>query len=371
MAKRILLSIVVLIAVVVIGAAVAIPRLAGSDTARDRIAKTVRRATGRDFAWAKLDVRLVPPRLVLHESRLAGATPEEPAFAEARAISLRLAVLPLFVGAVVVDSLELEGATVRLIRTEDGIAWPRPPKKEPAPPKEPSAEPGPRKPRPRGEPQMAVRSVELRDVHVLLDDRAVEPPVVWDLSGVSGRARAEDWQGNAIRIDLSGRLAPAGVISAAGYASVDRSLDVCLDLSGVALAPFRAYLPDGRDLAGALSGRIRLRGAAGTRGRLGLAGTVEAAVLELDEIRADGDVAIDADLVGPPYEGRFHIDATAAEFDAGGSVGFTKPAGLAAIAAGQLVPEADGYGVDGVQVDIGGTVDPEAAFDPCAAADPS
>ncbi len=366
MVKRLLIGLVVLCGILVIGAALLVPRLVSSDAARHRITKVVRGATGREFVWRDLDVRILPARMVLSEAHLAGATPEDPAFAEARSISLHLSLLPLLAGAVVVDSLVIDGATVRLLRTEDGIAWPRPPERERVEPEEPRDPHAPRKPRDRRDPQLAVRRVDLRDVRVVLDDRAVSPPVTWDLSQLSGHAESEDWEGTAIRIDLAGRLAETGSLEASGYASADRSVQLCLDLDGISLQPFRSYLADGQDLAGDVSGRVHLRGAAGALGRLGVALTVKGAAFDLDEIRTRGDVEIGADLSGPPFEGPFQIDATEADFEAGSSLGFTKPSGMAAVAAGRLVPDAEGYGFDAVQVDIGeGAALPETS-DPCA-----
>ena len=52
-------------------------------------------ALGRAFHYQSLEFSPLPPSLVVVAPAIAGATPEEPPLAEARRVSLRVALLPL------------------------------------------------------------------------------------------------------------------------------------------------------------------------------------------------------------------------------------------------------------------------------------
>jgi hypothetical protein len=357
-----------LLVLLLAAAAVLLPRLVAGDDVRERVTREVRERTGREVAWQDLQLRVLPPRVELVGSSLSGVTADAPPFAQAQAIGLRLSLLPLLVGAVVIDSLEVQGATLRLERTSDGIQWPRPPPKpeEPEQPDEPEPEPRPeRKPRPR-KPAFGVKSVRLDDVRIVLEDRAVSPPVTWDLGPVSGSAQVAA-PGGPIRLELDGTLAGSGRILGRGVAGVDRSVDVCLELTGVGLAPLRSYLRRGQALSGAVDGKIHLRGAPGETARLALGLRLSNAVLDVEELRAEGDLTLEATLTGPPFAGPFHLDASAAELQTGGSVAFRKPSGMPATAVGRLVSPDGRYDVEHVKVEIGAAPAASGA-DPCAQA---
>jgi len=349
-------------------ASVLLPRLVAGDDVRERVTREVRERTGREVAWQDLQLRVLPPRVELVGSSLSGATADAPPFAEAQSIGLRLSLLPLLIGAVVIDSLEIQGATLRLERTSDGIQWPRPPAKEDKP-EEADREPKPaaeRKPR-RRKPDFGVKRVTLEDVRIVLEDRAVSPPVTWDLGPVSGSAEVEG-PGGPIRLELDGTLAGSGRILGSGVAGLDRSVDVCLELSGVGLAPLRSYLRRGQALSGAVDGKVHLHGAAGETDRLALGLRLSNAVLDVEELRAEGDLTLEATLTGPPFAGPFHLDATAADLQTGGSVAFRKPSGMPAMAEGKLVSRDGRYDVESVKVEIGAAGPGASGADPCAQA---
>jgi len=362
-AGAIVLGLLVLLLVAV---SILLPRLVGGDDVRERVTREVLKRTGREVAWQGLQLRVLPPRVELVGSSLSGATADAPPFAEAQSIGLRLSLLPLLVGAVVVDSLEVQGATLRLERTSDGIQWPRPPEKEEKP--EPAErEPKPdseRKPRSR-KPDFGVKRVALKDVRIVLHDSAVSPPVTWDLGPVSGSAEAEG-PGGPIHLEVDGTLAGSGRILASGVAGLDRSVDLCLELSGVGLAPLRSYLRRGQALSGAVDGKIHLLGAAGETDRLALGLRLSNAVLDVEELRAEGDLVLEATLTGPPFAGPFHLDASAADLQTGGSVAFRKPSGMPATAAGKLVSRDGRYDVEHVKVEIGAGGTGGSGADPCA-----
>ena len=116
-----------LLVLLLAAASVLLPRLVAGDDVRERVTREVRERTGREVAWQDLQLRVLPPRVELVGSSLSGDTADAAPFAEAQSIGLRLSLLPLLIGAVVIDSLEIQGATLRLERTSDGIQWPRPP----------------------------------------------------------------------------------------------------------------------------------------------------------------------------------------------------------------------------------------------------
>jgi uncharacterized protein involved in outer membrane biogenesis len=367
-AAAIVLGVLVLL---VAAAAVVLPRLVAGEDVRERITREVRQRTGREVVWQDLQLRVLPPRVQLVGSSLSGATADAPPFAEAQSIALRLSLLPLLVGAVVVDSLEIEGATLRLARTADGIQWPRPakPPEEPEEPDQADTEPKPeaqRKPR-RRKTDFGVKRVSLDGVRIVLEDRAVSPPVTWDLGPVSGSAEIAG-PGGPIRVELDGTLDGSGRILGSGVAGLDRSVDVCLELSGVGLAPLRSYLRRGQALSGAVDGKIHLRGAAGETDRLALGLRLSDAVLDVEELRAEGNLALEATLTGPPFAGPFHLDAGAAQLETGGSVAFRKPSGMPATAVGRLVSRDGRYDVEHVKVEIGAPGPAGSGADPCAPA---
>ena len=116
---------VVLAVVALLGPAVALTRLVASDGARVRIQELAREATGREIRYGELDLGLLPPRLVVSEAEVKGQSDGSPPAFEAAEVELAIAIAPLMAWTVVVDSLVVEGATVRLVRTPDGIEIPR------------------------------------------------------------------------------------------------------------------------------------------------------------------------------------------------------------------------------------------------------
>lgn len=349
---RVALAAALLAAAVLAVLALYLPRLVEGPAVRARIEAEALAATGRAFSYADLSFGLLPPRLVLRGPALAGAEPGAPPFLEAEEVDLVLDVLPLLARAVVFDSLVIEGATLRLERTEDGIQWPRPPKVEKPP--RPDGEEEQREPKPKKEPafDLAVREVRLSGVRLLLEDRTVSPAVTWDLAGVDARARAESPR-EPIAFSLTGSLASGGRFAGQGTATLERKLDAAFDLDGVELRPVGAYLGGGRELAGGVSGTLRVRGAAGSPDTLEAKLALRQGVVDVGQVRAEGDIDLELELSGPPFQGPFRLDATAAELTTGGSVYFKKPPGTPATATGRIVPSGDGgYDVDAVQVDI-------------------
>jgi uncharacterized protein involved in outer membrane biogenesis len=150
------LALVLLLAVGIVIADRVVTGMVNRDPLRSQIDALVDEALGRDVAWRELGVRLLPPSLVIEEVTIAGTTDDAPLFAEAENVQLRVALAPLLARAVVVDSLFVRGAKVRLILTEDGFELPElGGGKADAEAKEPEAG--------ENETSLAIRSVELED----------------------------------------------------------------------------------------------------------------------------------------------------------------------------------------------------------------
>jgi hypothetical protein len=284
---RAFLVVMLLTVVGLIALAVQLPRLVQSEAVRGRLQAEARNATGREVSWQELDVGLLPPRLVVNGPRVDGPAPDAPPFFEADSLGLELALAPLLRRVVVVDSLRLEAATLRLRRNADGLQLPQPeakPSAGKAAPREAAASDG-AEDAPAGL-ELAVREVDLRDLRVSIHDSSdgsttrldVEGPVTLrgEPSGafrlnatpaaiayadsfrkpagvamrVEGRLQRDD---AGLRIDdLQFRLADAalsGRLQSAARTTAE------LDAPPFALAGLGPLLPAlaGRDLAGTLA----------------------------------------------------------------------------------------------------------------------
>jgi len=338
-----------------------LPRYVASPAFEARLRAAAHDASGRDVEWRALSVGLWPPRFVASGVRVAAGGAQPPAL-EADRVELRLALLPLLARAFVVDSLAIDGATLRLVRGASGLALAG---------SLPAAAGDPQ--HGGGGPSLAVRDLRVAGSRAVFEDRSVAPPASIEVVDLAGRARGAAI-GAPIAVDVSGRLAGGGTLRAEGQLG---PLDLELTLDGVALAPFAPWL--GKNLrlgAGSVSGTLRARGPlrfegvvlrapeqldtelhladADLRvGEVGVRGPVDARA----ELRVPGDVAAAPDRpagaagVQGGYAGTFSIDATAAELVYGGA--FRKPPGAPATADGKLASQPDGkLGVESVKLSI-------------------
>ncbi len=341
---RVLGGLVALLVLAGVALAVMLPRLVGSEGVRTRIVDAARDATGREFSYGELDVGILPPRLLVTEARLAGETDAAAPMLESADVQLRLALMPLLARSVVVDSLVVEGATLRLVRTAEGIELPEPePEAEAATGGQPQPEPA-REAAPAaaesGDMALAVRRIDLRDVRLVLEDRAVTPPVTWDLGGLDAEVRGRSLD-EPLDVDLSATLASGGRFDLRGRVTPGGSLDLAVDLREVDLAPAAPYLGDGRKVAGRVSGSVAAKGETPDNPSLVVDLRLADADVVLDDLTLTGGARIEADLeqVAAPT-GRFAIDATDAVLGYGGA--FTKPAGTTATVDGRVTTAEDG-----------------------------
>lgn len=322
--------------------AVVLPRLAGSAAVRARIEAAAREALGREVSFATLETGMLPPSLRVVAPRVAGATPDAAPLLEAERVSLRVALLPLLTGRVAVESLVVEGATLRLTRTREGFDLPtlgRPQPDAPTPAGEPEA----------GEPtagsdadagsdaavDLAVRRVRLRNSSVVLEDRSVSPAVTWELRDVGAQATGR-LLSERIDLEASASLASGGAFRLDGSSTRAGDLDLDLALDALALAPLAPYLEGVDSLGGVVSGKLRLAGPARDPERASAELDFERLDLRRGELSVAGPLSLQAELASPlgAASGDFSAEAGGAEIGFGES--FHKPAGTAARISGRI-----------------------------------
>jgi len=326
--------------------AVVLPRIAGSDAVRARIEAAARDALGREVSFASLEAGVLPPSLRVVAPRVAGATPDAAPLLEAERISLRVALLPLLTGSVSVDSLVVDGATLRLTRTREGFDLPALRSAEP----DAAARSGEQ----AGETEakgadadsdtavdLAVRKVRLRNANVVLVDRSVSPAVTWELRDVGAEATGK-LLSERIDLEASASLASGGDFRIDGSSTQGGDLDLGMTLDALALAPLAPYLEGFDSLAGSVSGKLHVAGPARDPARA--SAELDFARLDLrhGDLRVAGPLGLRAELASPlgAASGEFSADAGDAEIAFGES--FRKPVGTAARISGRIASAASG-----------------------------
>jgi len=341
---RIAAALVILAVGVVVVAALALPRLVDSEEVRRRIERAAFDAIGRELRYEKLDFGLLPPSLRVMGPRISGATPSDEALLEAEAVSLRVALLPLLARAVVIDSLVVEGATLRIERGRDGIVLPEPPRAEPAESGGSATEGASDGEGSAGqEPaiDLGVRSVQLRDATLILSDRSVRPPVRWELGDLDATAEGHSLDA-PIDLELRGALASGGTLKTQGSVTTEGALDLEISLEAVEVSPLASYVEGDVEMEGPLSGDVTLRGPAADLERLTASLRSSGLRFRSGDASLAGEVAVTADIAAPSRAaaGSFEVDATAAllKLDAG----FSKPVGTPARVTGRIAQGSGG-----------------------------
>jgi AsmA protein len=255
---RILTALFVLLVLALVSLVYYAPRLIERPEVKERIAAAARDATGRELRYEKLDVGLLPPRLVVEQVRLEGDPRARPLGAER--VELEVALLPLLARTVLVDTLVVSGAEVSLARTAKGIELPI---------ELPEAEAKPEPEVKAGEPaeaegpgvSVAVRQVRIERSAVTLVDRTVKPAAEWQLADVNARARGRLTEDLPIAIDLAAKLG-AAPLHVDGEVTPGGKLDLKLALAHFALAALAPYLPPPLTLAGEADVELELAGEA-------------------------------------------------------------------------------------------------------------
>ena len=391
LAIRVAGILLVLLVTAVVALTLALPRLVRSDAVRARIQEAAREATGREVRYGELDFGLMPPRLVVSEPEVEGESDGSPPVFEADGVELEIALAPLMSWTVVVDSLVVEGATVRLVRTSEGIEFPReeaaaeapkasdaalpsPESRAPKPPEggAPASSPGegsgpgeeaaPSSPYEKGAEAgddddergftLAVRQLELRDSRLLLEDRTVSPPANWELGDVVAAASRESAEAPIV-FEINGTMTSGGVVQANGEAEIGGPYRIDFKLENVSLAPVAPYLDKGQRVVGAVTGKVTTSRSEDEAERVVVDVLLGGGDLAAEDLVIRGQMKIRADLEGGlgDASGSFQLDATDAEVEYG--VAFGKLRGTRATATGRIVTEPDGrIGLQDTQVEV-------------------
>ena len=361
--KRILgvVAIVAGIAVlVVVLAAFFVPRLLDRPEVRARISSGAREFTGRELSWERLDVAWLPPAFEVIGARLEPAAHEAPILAER--VALRVSPWPLFAGVIAIDSLTVEGVSVEVVRTRDGIALPfalpeqGDARDEPAEPAvDASADAGGDG---TGAPiSLAVRRVSARDIRIAVHDRSLAEPAT--LSWVIDEARATGGASPDAPIPFSfaGTLDGGGRFDGSGSASLAGDWKLAVAVAGLELAPLAPWVPE-TAIEGRADVEIEAAGDGGdlSRATLKLAGHALRAVR--DDLEVAGDVPLSWSATARPeggLEGPLSVDLTAARVSRGDT--FRKPAGDALAIEGPLAWDGNGaFRLGPARVELPGVV---------------
>jgi uncharacterized protein involved in outer membrane biogenesis len=338
---RIAAGVALLLLLAIAAALVALPSLLEGEEVRARIRQAARDALGRELTYQTLELGFLPPSLRALDTSVSGEREGDPPLLEAREIALRVALWPLLFRTVVVDSLVVEGATLRLARGARGIELPTPPARggsdtapEPAAAGEGGAET-------EGAVSLAVRSVRLRDTTLHLVDRQVKPAVTWELREIDAEARGDSLD-QPIELEARAALASGGRIALEGTATLAGELDLEAQLDDVAVDPLAPYLGPDLELAGRLGGVASVSGAAASPAKLEADLQGRDVRFRRGDVALRGSIDVQAKLADPAggAAGSFELDATGAELEVGG--GFTKPAGTPATVTGRIARASGG-----------------------------
>ncbi len=347
-------AVLVVVLAIAIGALlVFLPGYANSPAVRERISAAAFDALGREVRYADLTFGLVPPRLVVTEPSVAGERAQDERLLEAQEVALELALGPLLARKVVIDSLVIEGATLRLVRTKDGIVLPKPRAEAPAGAKK-GDPPAAGKPAPAAEEDsgagfaLELRDLQIRNTRIVLEDRSVSPNVTWDLKGIDGSAELGS---DRLVFEIEGGLGSGGKIHAKGKAG--EKIDAVATLTEVVMAPLAPYLGDAAKIAGALSGTISLRGPRDAPDAVDADLVLSGGNVAIGDLAVKGKVSVKANLTGglEKPQGKFDLDATSAELSYGEA--FSKPPGTPATTTGRIISQPDGtLGIEDVHLKI-------------------
>jgi hypothetical protein len=336
-----------LLVLLLVAVAVFLPRVLQSDAVRSQVETAAESALGRDVSLGALDVGLLPPSLLVAETRVAGASLDAAPLLEAREVALRLALLPLFTGTVLVDSLVIDGATVNLVRTADGVGLPSVGGEAPAESgPEPEADEG------GGSPMtLAVSEVALTNATLVLDDRVVEPPTRTRI-GVDVSARGSSLDA-PVRVDMRlgfGDGGAGGELSAKGTATLEGALDLEVDIRSLALAPLAPYAGDSvSTLSGLLAGNIGVAGPAANPNVTADLG-IDQGAIEASGASVHGPIRVTATLedVVEALTGPFELDVSDAHVRYADVL--DKAPGKALSVSGKLVPGQGAPSIGDLQV---------------------
>lgn len=326
--SKIAIAFGILLALLLALLAVLLPRLIESDEIQTTLRARATEALGTPVDWNRLEVGLLPPRLVLETPRLLADSAAEGWGLSADSIDLRLSLGGLLRRRVEIDSLVLKGVELVVTRTADGLQLPlvAAGSESSAPdgvssPDAPST-PSPADARPSEAPADA-RSSEAPagdpapsrvalDLHrlvieggrIVLRDRTLVEPIEWQLEDLRLEARgsgSESGGSDPIGIDASARLFTGareiGALATTGTLTRTGVYELEITVEELLLRELAAYLPD-LALEGRLSGRISLDGAGTTPTRTDVDLRVQGIGLSGLGLDLGGELALEAHRTG-------------------------------------------------------------------------
>ena len=338
------LALVLLLAVGMVIADRVVTGMVNRDPLRSQIDALVDEALGRDVAWRELGVGLLPPSLVIEEVSIAGTTADAPLFAEAENVQLRVALAPLLARAVVVDSLFVRGAKVRLVLTEEGFELPELGGGE-ADAEAEESEAG------ENETSLAIRSVEIEDAQLLFEDRSVTPSRGFELIDIDARIEGSGLD-DPFDLEISIEPKEGGFATVEGSAGLDHDLALVVKFDDFPLLPLDPYLAAADELKGRVTGTLSIEGPPEAPREVTGELEVADAVLRFQDTVIEGPISWRLQHSGPwgAPNGSFYIDATRARASLAGI--YEKVPGRPATITGKLVTTDGVIGFDDVELKI-------------------
>lgn len=296
----------------------ALPTLVEGAGLRERLDAFSRERIGRGLSYAGFSLGFLPPRIEVTELAVgADGDADPPAFWASQA-SFLFAWRPLFAGRVVVDSLVIDGAEVRVVRTTAGVDWLG--AALPAAPAAPALRAGSGAARSR----VALKRVTLRQSRILVADRAVAPPLDWQLDAVRLDATSSGATGEAadFQFELAGQLQNGGVLRADGRVAASGEVVARADLSKFHLAPLASYVEALDRSSGTGSLALEVERAGGGAFSFDLSAATDDLDAGSGETTARGGVKLEAQLRWRDggLEGPYTLDLTGAVLDVSGGV---------------------------------------------------
>ncbi|MEE9281755.1 MAG: AsmA family protein [Myxococcota bacterium] len=300
MRRLVLIAGALLIALVLLTAVLLL--LVDPDELREPILALAGDALGREVELEEFDLALLPPALRARQIRIAGATPEEPPFAEIAELRLRVSPLPLLAGRIVLRAVSLERPHLRIPLDAEGRpvlpgapspateALPEPPGGEPDSGDASGGRMTPAVQQGGGRMTLAVQQIDVVDARIEVGPWRVERASARGSLGLDGSAvlefAADLGELGTVR---NGRAELAGVVSGEPRGEVRAEIDL-------ALGALADRLELGQELAGRAVGPVSVTFAAGELEGAQANLTVEGLRASAGPVGLAGDAAVVATL---------------------------------------------------------------------------
>ena len=317
---RFLLPMILMAAIVMIVLALlGLERYSRTPAMHDRIRAISISQLGRPLSYDELELDLLPPGLKLTDVSLPGRAPNEPDFFKAHQLDLRIALLPLLRMAVIIDSLQIEGLDIELIRDDSGLDWPS---SSASSTSEAEAESAPSGKSWFSKMDWGVRHLRVRNARVVLIDKTITPAETFGLKSIDwtiSRSGAE----LPVRIDFQADSIGGGRLTVRGNSNRQGRLDLemtvsDLDLSGAARS--LALIFDRKvETQATLSGKAHVRGPWETPEALNFEAEISSSALRWDDYDFTGriDLKGEFDALRPKVHGNLTLDAMDAAISLG------------------------------------------------------